>query len=346
MDSEGRLRAMFPTAALLALVVTAPPSAGARGIATARALIDEFQFAKALTVISDTLKEPGLETATLISLYELEGIAHATSGATAPAKDSFARLLTLDPAHAMPNELPPKVRTLYFGARTLAQREALELVAEPPTRADGFIEALSVAVKTSSLMPATGVRFIVSIDDGPSTTTVVPLDGAHRPTVKVHGAKVKWWADLLGAREAVLRSVEREELPPAEDLVKKVSVVVDQAPPVASSGSWVKPAGVAVGIGGLVGVTIGAVLGGQSADARAKIAGAQTDANGVVIDLTQVEAARLDATARGGLAANVLMISGGALTATGLLMFLLGPDEPPKVSVTMGPGGITAAGRF
>lgn len=337
---------MFATVATLALVLTAPPSAGARGIATARALIDEFQFAKALTVIGDTLKEPGLEAAMLISLYELEGIAHATSGATGPARESFARLLTLDPAHAMPNELPPKVRTLYFGARTVAQREALELVAEPPTRAGGFIEALSVTVKTSSLIPVTGVRFIVSIDDGPSTTTVVPLDGAHQPTVKVHGAKVKWWADLLGAREAVLRSVEREELPPAEDLVKKVPVGVGQAAPTAS-GSWVKPAGVAVGLGGLVGVTIGAVLGGQSADARAKIAGAQTDANGVVIGLTQVEAARLDAAARGGLAANVLMISGGALTATGLLMFLLGPDESaPAVSVTMGPGGITAAGRF
>lgn len=338
---------MFATAALLALVVSAPPSAGARGLATARALVDEFQFAKALTVISDTLKEPGLETATLISLYELEGIAHATNGATGPARESFARLLTLDPAHPMPNELPPKVRTLYFGARTLAQREALELVAEQPTRTDGFIEALSVTVKTSSLVPVTGVRFIVSIDDGPSTTTVVPLDGAHKPTVKVHGAKVKWWADLLGAREAVLRSVEREELPPAEELVKKVPAegVGQSAPPV-SSGSWVKPAGVAVGIGGLVGVTIGAVLGGQSADARAKIAGAQTDANGVVIGLTQVEAARLDATARGGLAANVLMISGGALAATGLLMVLLGPDEPAPVSVTMGPGGITAAGRF
>ncbi|MDP1829432.1 MAG: hypothetical protein Q8L48_39565 [Archangium sp.] len=336
---------MFATVALVALVVTAPPNPGARGIVTARALIDEFQFAKALAVIGDTLKEPGLETATLISLYELEGIAHATSGASTAAKESFARLLTLDPAHPMPNELPPKVRTLYFGARTVAQREALELVAEPPTRVDAVIESLSVTVKTSSLLPATAVRFTVSVDDGPSTTTLVPLDGAHRPGVKVHGAKVKWWADLLGPHEAVLRSVEREELPPAEDLVKKVPVSVSQAPS-PSPGSWVKPAGVAVGIGGLVGVTIGAVLGAQSADARAKIAGAATDGNGVVIGLTQVEAARLDATARGGLAANVLMISGGALTATGLLMFLLGPEDPAPVSVSMGPGGVTAAGRF
>jgi hypothetical protein len=125
--------------------------------------------------------------------------------------------------------------------------------------------------------------------------------------------------------------------------VVKPAVVV-AAP---TSGAWVRPAGIAVGLGGLVGLGIGAVLGGQAADARARIAGAQTDMNGVVINLTQVEAARLDATARGGLAANVLMISGGALTATGLLMVLLGAsDEPAAVTLGVTPTGVTAAGRF
>jgi hypothetical protein len=331
---------VLTTAALFALVIAAPPNAGARGLASARTLIDEFQFAKALSVISQTLKEPDLDTATLIDLYELEGIAHATSGAAPAAKEAFARLLTLDPAHAVPNELPPKVRTLYFGARTVAQREALELVAEVPARSAGLIEGVSVIVKTSSLLPATGVRFTVSVDGEAPITTVVPLEN---PRVKVHGRNVKWWADLLGAHGAVLRSVERDEVA-AVDEVGKTAPAVSQA--VTTPGGWIKPAGIAVGIGGLMGVTIGGLLGVQSAAARAKIAGAQTDENGVVIGLTQVEAQKLDATAREGLAANILMISGGALAATGLLMFLLGPSEASPVAVSVGPGSITATARF
>ncbi len=329
----------------LALVLTAAPNSGPRGIVTARALIDEFQFAQALTVIAQTLREPDLDTATLISLYELEGIAHATNGAAAAAKESFARLLTLDPAHPIPGELPPKIRTLYFGARTVAQREVLELVAEVPTRTSGRIESVAVTVKTSSLVAVTGVRFSVSVDDGPPSVTVLPLDGLRKPDVKVGGAHVRWSAELLGAHDAVLRRVERDEVPPVEALVK--TAVVAPAPPLPSSSSWVRPAGIAVGGGGLVGIGVGAALGVQARDARAKIAQAETNAEGVVVGLSQAEAARLDASARSSaVAANVLMIAGGALSATALLMLLLGPAEPAAVSLGVGPAGLTASGRF
>ena len=299
-------------------------------------------------MVSETLKEPGLELPTLISLYELEGIALATSGAGPAARDSFARLLTLDPAHVMPGELPPKGRTLYFGARTMAAREPLELVAELPTRTAGFIESVAVTIKSSSLVPATGVRFVVSVDDAAPVTTVVPLDGARSPSVLVHGAHVKWSATLLGAHEAALRRVERDEVPLEEvKVAAPIAAVVAPAPP-PPSGGWVRPTGIAVGVAGLVGVGVGAVLGFQSADARARVNGAATDPNGVVVGMTQAEAARLDATARSSaLAANVLMIAGGGVAATGLLMFLLGPqDQPAAVSVSVGPGGVTASGRF
>ena len=329
----------------LALLLTAPPAPGARGVATARALIDDFQFPKALAVISDTLKEPGLDRGTLISLYELEGIALATSGAGPAARDSFARLIALDPSRPMPVELPPKVRTLYFGARTIAARETLELTAQVPTRAAGFIESLSVTVKTSALLPATGIRFVVSVDDAPPVTTVVPLEA---PSVKVHGAHVKWSAALLGAHDSVLRQVDRDEVALEEMKPPPPPLVVVAPAPEAHSALWVRPAGIAVGIGGVAAVGVGAVFGVLSTGDRAKINGAQTDANGVVVGITQAEAARLDASARSNaLAANVLLIAGGAVAATGLFMVLLGPhNEPTTVSVSVGPGGLTAAGRF
>lgn len=328
----------------VALLLSAAPSAGSRGLATARGLVDQFQFAKALSVIAETLKEPGLDTATLISLYELEGIAHATNGGAAPAREAFARLLTLDPTHPLPAELPPKVRTLYFGAKTIAQREALELTAEVPTRKAGRIEHLEVNVKPSALLPSTAVRFTVTADDAPARVEVVPLDGARQPAVEVNGVHVKWSAELLGAREAVLRRVERDELPPVEAMKPKPVAVVTAPPP---SVAWVRPAGIAVGVGGLAALGVGAYLGVQASEARAKIAGAQTNADGVVVSLTQAEAAKLDQTARSSaLAANVLMVAGGALTVSGLLMVVLGHDDPGPVSVSMGPGGVAAAGRF
>lgn len=335
------MHGMFATA--VALCLTAAPSPGARGLVSARALVDEFQFARALVVIGETLKEQDLDTATLITLYELEGIAHATSGAKEAARESFTRLLTLDPSHPLPAELPPKVRTLYFGAKTLAQRETLELIAEPPERRAGRIEKLEVSVKPSTVLPASSVRFTVLADDRPAVVTVVPLDGAHQPAVQVNAAHVKWTAELLSSRDAVLRKVERDEVPPVEVLANK-PVAVTPPPP---SATWVRPAGIAVGAAGLAGIGLGLVFAVQSADARAKIAQAATNADGVVVGITQMGAAQLDATARSSaLTANILMAAGGGLTAAGLLMIVLAPSEPAAVSLSVGPGGLTASGRF
>jgi hypothetical protein len=190
------------------------------------------------------------------------------------------------------------------------------------------------------------VRFTVAADDAAPVTTVVPLDGAHRPSVTVKAAHVKWSAQLLGAREAVLRFVERDELPVASE-VKPVAVLTPPPPPPVTPGTWVRPAGVAVGLAGLIGGGVGIVLGIQANDARARLAGAQTDMNGVVIGLTQADAAKLNVTATSGaVAANVLMIAGGVLTGTGLLMFLLGPDEPSPVKLSLGVGGVSGSVRF
>lgn len=333
-------------ATALALLLTAAPTPGARGLVTARGLVDDFQFARAIAVIGETLQEPGLDTATLIALCELEGIAYATQGSGPAAKESFARLLTLDPAHPIPNELPPKVRTLYFGARSVAQREPLELVADVPTRTAGLITSLSVTVKNSSLVPAVAVRFTVSIDEGAPTSTVVPLQSASQASLPVKGAQVKWSAALLGAHEAVLRQVEREEQAPLEEQPRPVAALV--APrPAAASADWVRPAGIAVGVAGLVGLGVGTAFAVQSSGDRARISGATTDANGVVVGLTQAEAARLDASARSSAAAaNVLLIAGGVATAGGLLMFLLGPSEPASVSLSVGPTALMVSGRF
>jgi hypothetical protein len=120
------------------------------------------------------------------------------------------------------------------------------------------------------------------------------------------------------------------------------------APPPARA-DWQRPTGVVVGLGGLVAAGVGIAFGVQAADARAQLAGAQTDGNGVVTNLTQARAAQLDATARSGAAAaNVLMVAGGVAAVGGALLFFLAPrDEPaPAVSFSVGPSGVFASGRF
>jgi hypothetical protein len=113
----------------------------------------------------------------------------------------------------------------------------------------------------------------------------------------------------------------------------------------------VRPAGIAVGAVGLAGVGVGVVFGLRANGDRAKVLNASTNGSGVVTGLTQAEAARLDASARSNaLLANVLMISGGALAATGLLMAVLAPSSPSApvnaVQLSIGPASLVASGQF
>lgn len=333
--------------ALSLAVLVAGATPGAQGLAKARALFDDFQLAKVKGAVNEALQEPGLDTPTLISLYELEGLSAATLGDGASARAAFARLLTLDPAREPPRDLPPKGRTFFFAARTLAQREALELTAQVPERTGGFIEGVAVTFKRSALLPAVAVRFTVSIDEGAPTSTVVPLTGADQASLPVHGKRVKWSAALLGAREAVLRVVEREELPPVEAPPAPPPVAVT-APAPAPVATWVRPVGLTLGAVGLAAVGTGVAFGVMANDARAKLAQPNVDANGVVQGLTQVEAQRLDQAALTNAAiANTLFIAGGAVTVTGALMWLLGPRaEAAPVALSVSPAGVFAAGRF
>jgi hypothetical protein len=337
---------MIVSVSLTLLLCAADPRTQA--IANARALVDDFQFDKAIAAVNEALKQPGLETSSLISLYELEAIARSSKGDAAGAKDAFSRLLVLDPAHPMPNELPPKSRTWFFGAKSVAQREALGFDAEVPVRLGEYIETLSVVLKRSSVLVSKNVRFTVAVDGAAPAMTLIPLSVESKVELKVHGKAVSWKAELLGSNDAVLRTVSREEeapfLPPPPPLLV-APVVVAPAP---AAGSLLRPMGIVVGAAGLVGAGVGIALAVQSADSRRQITGAAVDGNGVVTGLTQAQAQKLDATARSSaLAANVLMIAGGAAAVGGVLMFVLAPHEAPtQVSVSVGPSSVFVSGRF
>jgi hypothetical protein len=327
-----------------------PAVAPLSSLAEARALADEFQYEKALKAIDSALLQADLDRESLIALYELAGIAWATLDKPNKARDAFTLLLLVAPEHQLSKNLPPRTRTPYFEAKSNAAKlGALALTAEPVVREGGHIGQLTVTAKDNSLIAAKAVRFTLKVDDLEPRVQVVKLDANKQAAVLANGTVVSWTAELLGERNAVLVKLSREERPLAAVVSPPPpppQMVVAAAP---SSGGWARPTGFVVGALGLAGLAAGGVFGYLSADARGKVANAQKDASGVVVELTQREAAALDATARtDAVIANAAFIGGGVLAAAGVVFLIVGSqaDAPPPVAFSVSPAGISVSGRF
>jgi hypothetical protein len=340
-----------PAARPPARPATPATAAAPSTLAEARALADEFQYEKALKAVDAALLQADLDRDSLIALYELAGIAWATLDKPNKARDAFMLLLTVAPEHQLSKNLPPRTRTPYFEAKgNVAKLGSLALTAEPVVREGGRVGQLTVTAKDNSLISAKAVRFTLKVDDQDPRVQVVKLDDAHQAAVLANGTTVKWSAELLGERNAVLVKLSREELPPA--LVTPpppppvTPLVAASSPP---SAGWARPTGFVVGALGLAGLAAGGVFGYLSADARSKVATAQKDVSGVVVGLTQRDAAALDATARtDAVIANAAFIGGGVLAAAGVVFLIVGSqaEAPPPVALVVSPVGVSVSGRF
>jgi hypothetical protein len=100
-------------------------------------------------------------------------------------------------------------------------------------------------------------------------------------------------------------------------------------------------------MGGGVGVAgLGIVFGLISNGTKAKVTGATTDGTGRITGLTQKQALALDAEQRTEASlANVFIITGAALAAGGVTLFVLSIDDA-KVALVPTVGGIGVAGTF
>jgi len=336
---------MSSVAALLALALAGSP---ADRLVEARQLADEFQYDKALKLAEATLKEPDIGRDTLLGLYELVGISAATLDRGAKAREAFLLLVLVAPEHQLSRNLPPRVRTPYFEARNQAGRlGAVALAAAPAERVQGLVRLLTLTVKDVPLLPARAVRLHLREDDRAERVETVPVPASRRVQVAVSGAALRWKAELLGDRGAVLQVLQGEELPPPPPAVVLAPppLPAPEPPPPPTRG-WMRPTGYTVGAVGLLALGGGAVFGFLSSDARARIANA-TRQGQVVTGLTQRDAAALDATARtGALLANVGFIAGGVLAATGAALVAFGGERAPAVSVLVGPGGLAVVGAF
>jgi hypothetical protein len=230
------------------------------------------------------------------------------------------------------------------------------------------VRALTVEITNDPLRLAREVRF-VTLEDGKPRPTDVALVGS-RASLSVEAPRVEWFAIVLGERKAGLLELRSEKAPmtdgvsstdplpfpkapagspapsPRADPAPPPVVAVEAPAPTARPMSGLRLAGIGVGAGGVVAIGVGTVFGVMAQATSAKVANAERDASGRIIGLTRVEGLALDEQQRTqAVLANTFWIAGGAMAATGVVLFFLGRDVGEVTVIPMG-SGLAVTGRF
>lgn len=313
----------------------------------AKKQIDSLEFEGAAKLLSEAAEVTGNERAVVLEILELQGIVWGSLGGTDMARNAFRALLLLNPTYTLPRGQSPRVRAPFNLAKEQTAASGLVLEADVQ-RGSQVIEALAVRVKNN--VPSLGqvVAFHLAVG-GEARTERVKLDKEGRASVKVGAKRVKWWAELLGARDAVLMHLGDATHPMEEeapDLVEPPPAPLVTEPSSPPPSGWVRPLGITLLASGAVAVGIGVVLGAQAEDARNKLKAVLQD-GAVTTSLTQREAAKLNAQAQTfAPVANVLLFASAALAGTGLGLTIAGGTPDVAVTIAPAPGGAALWGHF
>lgn len=331
-----RLISLLPLVSCLALA-----DAGSTKVNEAKRQLDDLEPEAALKTLDVAEKLEGNSRETVLELLLLRGIAFGTLGKDAKTRDSFRKLLMLEPSAKLPGDLPPRVQTPFFEAREWAGTNG-PLTAVPSSLIEnGEVKSLSVTVQKDVLRLVRSARFHVA-----EQTFEVPLNQGVA-TTPATGKTVTWSVELIGDRKAVLLVTEpRTEgatTTAVTDLTPAVTTVTSPEP----GGGWRRPFGGVLLGAGAAAAGIGVVFGVLSNSSRAQVTGATRDEQGRVVSLTQREAAALESNARTqATVANVLFVTGGALAATGVVFLIIGPDQAPVAKLSPAAGGLMLSGSF
>lgn len=316
----------------------------------ARVLLEELRYAEATRALDEARAVPGNDRNTLLEILELQGVVSGMLQQPARARASFQTLLVLAPDYRLKGDYAPRVVTPFFEARAWVtdQQAALRMDAAPPSDDNPSAQPLAVDVKVDVLKLGRAVRFYIREPGEGWRKQEEPLAGG-KASGTMKGARADWWAELLDERRAVLASVGSEAAPlvartsDARALVPSPTAPGEGASEVKAPTSPLRIAayaclGAAVGAG-----AVGGYSGWQSREARARVAGAPVNGDGVTTGLTQREAFALDERARSqGRLANILFGVAGAAAVAGGTLWVLG--APVTVSPT--PTGVVVGGVF
>lgn len=319
--------------------------AGADKVAEARRQVDDLEYETALKTLDAAERVEGNTRETVLELHRLRGIAFGTLGKDAKTRDSFRKLLMLEPAAVLPNDLPPRVMTPFFEARDWCERNGPLTFVPSAELEEGAAKWLVVTAQKDVLRLGRFVRFHVG-----DTVFDAPFEGVVART-PVPGPTVSWWAEVLSDRKAVLLALGTPESPRVDGLSREPGVAAPVAavttPVESPGGAWRRPVGGALLAAGAVAAGVGVAFGLMSTDARAQVTGATRDEHGRVTSLTQRDAAALEASAQTqATVANVLFVTGGVLAAGGLVLIIVGPDAAPVATLAPAAGGVVLSGSF
>ncbi len=376
-ETRARVRPVTTPGPLLALglLCVLPLSAWAQ-VDKAEQALRNLEYPGAIKALEVARKQVGNDRATTLRISELQAITLATMGQDAKALKAFQVLFSLSPDFKLSGNHPPRVTTVFYEARGwLDQNKPLEVRQLPGVPKDGLITQLKVEVVNDPLKLIKEVRFHQLVDGKVSELEV--LVTGSMVSAPANAQRLSWWAVALGEKKSVLKELSSATSPRIEAAAPVPVAVKPKPEPVAELKpapkpepepvavapvekapeltAWEEPpapmsgkrvASFALMGGGVAVAAVGLVFGGISNGTKAKVTGATTDSSGRVTGLTQREALALDAQQRTeATVANVFIISGAALAAGGVTLFILSLGDT-KVALTPSAGGVSLAGSF
>lgn len=337
------LPALLAAGCLLAATPTTARAAPPPALLEAESALEKLQLAQAEAAAARTLDFPGLHRDAVLRALSIQGEVKALLGKNPASVAAFEQLLVLEPNFEVEKRWSPKVQSRFFEAKAQAKkRGALGLELNPQRKGDLLI-GIDVGLKPDPSHLAT--TLVIHIAGQPDLD--LPIDGSGGTThVQLRAPlPAQLWAELLSAKgqqfvvahdEAHPLKVEADKLPPPvavptaslttapEPRTSAPAGGLDQPAPAPLS---LRPAAYAVGGTGLAALAIGSFFGIRARQDASTYAGVERNGSGQVTSLTQTEAqALVDRSAWQAPLANVLLIGGGALVATGVGLFLFGPD--------------------
>lgn len=166
-------------AALLALVVAAPAAANPH-LEKCRALEGEFDYKGMVPECGLVLADEGASAEERVEAHRLLGFAHTALGEDDAAFEWFVRLLVLDPAHALPDDVSPRFREVFARAQEhMDENGRVTVVHQPPTvqaALEGSPLVVSFEVRDALRRVAAASVIVDAIVDGQAGEPVtVPL---------------------------------------------------------------------------------------------------------------------------------------------------------------------------
>ncbi len=336
-----RVRPLFAVLCLALPAFAANPS-----LEKARALVEDLAFEAALKALDAADKTEGNDQATVLEILRLQGITFGTLGKDAKTRDSFRKLLMLEPGSRLPGDVPPRVSKPFAEAQEWVATNGPLTATAASSVDDTRVKSVSVTVEKDVLRLARGVRFHLGVAGGERAVDVLLTAG--KAEAPVAEAAVSWWAELLNERGGVLLKVGSARSPRQEGAVAVAVARVEASTssgPIA--GGWRRPLGFGVLGAGVVAAGVGVVLGLQATGSFSKVSGATRDAEGRVTGITQVAAAAAERDGRmQATVANTLFGVGGALAAAGVVLVIIGPSSEPTVALGPTAGGVMISGQF